>query len=267
VTGPAAVPGLSPDTPVEDAAAKLLHARVADVRKHEIHAVRRLDPDAVHDLRVSCRRLRAAIKVFGVKPLKKLDPLVEHLQDALGEVRDLQLQLRWFEKHGGTPPAREKAFAEKEAALRSALSIWALRSAPRVLRSLPQIRRDGKLSGKRMRKRLRRRIADVSHALEGARSLKPASAHALRIAAKKLRYEAELLREAFDLEGLIEELSGLQDAFGDLHDADARVQVTRRNRSLSSVAKREREKLGKTAASVLRKWQRARVAFEARKRL
>jgi CHAD domain-containing protein len=267
VTGPAAVPGLSSDTPVEDAAAKMLHARFADVRKHEIHAVTRLDPDAVHDLRVSCRRLRAAIKVFGAKPLKKLDPLVEHLQDALGEVRDLQLQIRWLDKHGGAPPGRQKLLTGKEAKLRSALAIWSLRSAPRILRALPQVRRNGTLSGKRMRKRLRRRIADVSHALEEARSLKPAAAHELRIAAKKLRYEAELLREAFDLEGLIEELSALQDAFGDLHDADARVLVTRRNRRLSGVARREREKLGKSAASVLRKWQRARLAFEARKRI
>jgi CHAD domain-containing protein len=267
VTGPAAVPGLSPETPLDEAAAKLLHARFADVRKYEIMAVNRLDPDAVHDLRVSCRRLRAAIKVFGAKPLKRLDPLVEHLQDTLGEVRDLQLQVRWLEQHGGATPPRQKMLAEKEAALRSALAIWSLRSAPRILRALPQVRRDGKLSGKRMRKRLRRRIADVSHALLEAQSLRPAAAHELRIAAKKLRYEAELLRGAFDVDGLIEELSTLQDAFGDLHDADARVQVTRRDRRLSSVARREREKLGKTAAKVLTRWQRARVAFEARRRI
>jgi len=205
--------------------------------------------------------------VFGAKPLLRLDPLVEHLQDTLGEVRDVQLQLRWLARHRGIAPAREKALAEKEAALRRALALWSLRSAPRVLRALPQIRKNGTLSGKRMRKRLRRRIADVSQALEQARSLKPAAAHALRIAAKKLRYEAELLREAFDLDGLIEELSELQDAFGDLHDADARVLVTRRDRRLSGVARRERHKLGRTAASVLRKWQRAGLAFEARKRI
>jgi len=240
VTGPAAVGGLSPQTPVGEAAAKLLHARLADVRRLEASAVHRLDADSVHDLRVACRRLRAAIKVFGRKPLRSLDPLVEHLQDALGE---------------------------KEAALRRALALWSLRSAPRVLRALPQARNTGKLAGSRMRKRLRRRIADVSHALEEARDLRPASAHALRIAAKKLRYEAELLKDAFDLDGLIEELSGLQDAFGDLHDADARVAVTRRDRRLSGVAKKERQKLGKKAASVLRRWQRARLAFEARRRI
>jgi CHAD domain-containing protein len=267
VTRAAAVSGLSPQTPLEEAAAKLLHARFADVRRLEIRAVHRLDPDEVHDLRVACRRLRAAIKVFGGKPLRRLDALVEHLQDALGEVRDVQLQLRWLTRHHRAAPAREKMLAEKEAALRQALALWSLRSAPRVLRSLPNVRTNGKLSGKPMRKRLRRRIADVSQALEEARSLKPAAAHALRIAAKKLRYEAELLREAFDLDGVIEELSGLQDAFGDLHDADARVLVTRRDRRLSGVAKREREKLGKTAASVLRRWQRARLAFEARKRI
>jgi CHAD domain-containing protein len=267
VTRAAAVAALSPETPVAEAAAKLLHARFADVRRLEIRAVHRLDAEEVHDLRVACRRLRAAIKVFGGKPLRRLDPLVEHLQDALGEVRDVQLQLRWLARHHGAFPAREKLLAEKEAALRRSLALWSLRSAPRVLRALPQVRTDGKLSGKRMRKRLRRRIADVSHALEEARSLRPAAAHVLRIAAKKLRYEAELLREAFDLDGLIEELSGLQDAFGDLHDADARVLVTRRDRRLSGVARRERRKLGKTAASVLTRWQRARLAFEARKRI
>jgi CHAD domain-containing protein len=267
VTGPAAVGGLSLHTPVAEAAAKLLHARFADVRRLEVRAVHRLDADSVHDLRVACRRLRAAIKVFGRKPLRKLDPLVEHLQDALGEVRDVQLQIRWLHRHHGTAPGREKALLEKEAALRRALALWSLRSAPRVLRALPQARNTGKLSGKRMRKRLRRRIADVSHALEEARALKPATAHALRIAAKKLRYEAELLRDAFDVDALIEELSRLQDAFGDLHDADARIAVTRRDRRLSGMARKEREKLGKNAASVLRRWQRARLAFEARKRI
>ena len=267
MTGPVAVAGLSPETPVAEAATKLLHSRLADVRRLEARAVYRLDADSVHDLRVACRRLRAAIKVFGRKPLRRLDPLVEHLQDALGDVRDVQLQIGWLHRHHGTAPAREKALAEKEAALRRALALWSLRSAPRVLRALPHARNTGKLSGGRMRKRLRRRIADVSHALEEARDLKPAAAHALRIAAKKLRYEAELLKDAFDLDGLIEELSGLQDAFGDLHDADARIAVTRRDRRLSGVARKERQKLGKTAASVLRRWQRARLAFEARKRI
>src|SRR5438067_2064720 len=183
-----------------------------------------------------------------------------------GDVRDVQLQIGWLHRHHGTAPAREKALAEKEAALRRALALWSLRSAPRVLRALPHARNTGKLSGGRMRKRLRRRIADVSHALEEARDLKPAAAHALRIAAKKLRYEAELLKDAFDLDALIEELSRLQDAFGDLHDADARIAVTRRDRRLSGMAKKERERLGKSAVSVLRRWQRARLAFEARKR-
>jgi len=267
VTRAEAVSGLSPDTPVDEAAAKLLHARFADVRRLEIRAVHRLDPEEVHDLRVACRRLRAAIKVFGARPLRRLDPLVEHLQDALGEVRDVQLQLRWLLRHKGQAAAREKVLADKEAALRQALALWSLRSAPRVLRALPRVRKSGKLSGKRMRKRLRRRIADVSHALVEANSLKPADAHALRIAAKKLRYEAELLRDAFDVEGLIEELSRLQDAFGDLHDADARIAVTRRDRKLAGVAKKERARLGKSAATVLRRWHRARVAFEARKRI
>jgi CHAD domain-containing protein len=267
VTGPAAVSGLSPDTPLPEAAQALLHARFADMRKLEVRALHHLGADEVHDLRVACRRLRAAMKVFGRKPLRRLDGVVEHLQDALGELRDVQLQVHWLARHKGSVEARKKLLAAKEAALRQALALWSLRSAPRVLRALPQTLRTGHLSGKRMRKRLRRRIADVSHALEEARSLDPAAAHSLRIAAKKLRYEAELLRSAFDLDALIDELSRLQDAFGDLHDADARVQVTRRDRRLLGVARRERQRLERNAAAVLRRWDRARLAFEARRRI
>src|SRR4051812_50219109 len=87
VTGPAAVQGLSPDTPVEEAAAKLLHARFADLRKHEIHAVTRLDPDAVHDLRVSCRRVGPGVKGVGGKTVEKVDPLGGDLPGAPGEGR------------------------------------------------------------------------------------------------------------------------------------------------------------------------------------
>ena len=50
--------------------------------------------DAVHEMRVAARRLRAALRVL---QLRELDPKVKALQDALGEVRDLQLQIDWLQ--------------------------------------------------------------------------------------------------------------------------------------------------------------------------
>ena len=48
------------------------------------------EKDAVHEMRVAARRLRATLRLLR---LEKLDPKVKALQDALGEVRDLQLQI------------------------------------------------------------------------------------------------------------------------------------------------------------------------------
>jgi CHAD domain-containing protein len=49
--------------------------------------------DPVHDMRVATRRLRAALRLLR---MRELDPPVKKLQDALGGVRDLQLQIVWF---------------------------------------------------------------------------------------------------------------------------------------------------------------------------
>src|SRR3989442_13120155 len=51
------------------------------------------EKDAVHEMRVAARRLRATLRLLR---LEKLDPKVKALQDALGEVRDLQLQIDWL---------------------------------------------------------------------------------------------------------------------------------------------------------------------------
>jgi len=112
VTRPGQVSGLHARTPLRTGAERLLHARLADVRVAEARALLDLDAKSVHDLRVACRRLRAAVKVFGKKRLRALDPRIEHLQDALGEVRDLQLQIQWLSRHrADADHRRRQAFA------------------------------------------------------------------------------------------------------------------------------------------------------------
>ncbi|HEY6050038.1 MAG TPA: CHAD domain-containing protein, partial [Thermoanaerobaculia bacterium] len=178
------VPGLGERTKVEEAAEKLLLARAADLHREQMRAVHRLEKKAVHAVRVSCRRLRAGIKLFGKKKLRRTDELVEHLQDALGEVRDLQLKIDWLVRHR----ARSLAMAERqklraaEVHLRQALSLWTLRSAPRMLLALSAVHRRGRLGGARQRDRLRRRLDGVASALDEARTVEPEPAHALRIA-------------------------------------------------------------------------------------
>src|ERR1700694_1732913 len=61
------------------------------------------DPAAVHEMRVAARRLRAALRLLRVR---EFDPAVKALQDALGQVRDLQLEADWLR---GRDAALERA--------------------------------------------------------------------------------------------------------------------------------------------------------------
>jgi triphosphatase len=66
------------------------------------------DIEALHDMRVASRRLRAALSVFGdVFPPKKFQTLekeVARVTDALGAVRDADVQIEFMEKTRDSAP-------------------------------------------------------------------------------------------------------------------------------------------------------------------
>ena len=65
------------------------------------------DPEALHDMRVASRRLRAALSVFAAafppKPFKAVEKQVSAVTDALGAVRDADVLLEFMTQ------ARDKA--------------------------------------------------------------------------------------------------------------------------------------------------------------
>src|SRR5512144_1265991 len=98
---PTPVRGLDAATPLPEAARAFLGARLADVQRHLGMLGPRLDSEEVHDARVASRRLRAALTLFGDdKRVRRADRVVSALQDALGEVRDLHVQLDAFAAMG-----------------------------------------------------------------------------------------------------------------------------------------------------------------------
>src|SRR6266542_2606578 len=96
---PAPIDGLDADTPLTEAAQQSIAARLGDVRQYEKQERSDTpDPDEVHDMRVASRRLRAALELFDRKrQLAGAEAAVKALGDALGEVRELQVQLRWLD--------------------------------------------------------------------------------------------------------------------------------------------------------------------------
>jgi hypothetical protein len=87
---PQRIRGLSASSKASDSARRILAARLSDVTRWE-EQVPALAP--VHAMRVATRRLRQALKLFG---LRELDARAKRLQDALGSLRDLQLQAEWL---------------------------------------------------------------------------------------------------------------------------------------------------------------------------
>jgi CHAD domain-containing protein len=262
VTRPGHVAGLHAKTPLRAAAERLLHARLADLRAAEARAARKLDVRTVHDLRVACRRLRAAVKVFGKKRLRELDARIEHLQDSLGQLRDLQLEAKWLERHRAGAERLRARLRKSETSLKVALALWTRRSEPLLLRALPAVRQHGLLGGPRTRKRLRKRLEQLEEAMGRPDPLEPMSAHRIRIAAKKLRYEAELLRDAFRLEAALDALSELQTALGELHDSDVRMEEFGGEQRLARAARGERMRRIAKARSLLRRFAKTVAALK-----
>jgi CHAD domain-containing protein len=239
VARPTPVPGLRPGSPCALAGSLVLAARLADVRRYE-EGVAALDADAIHDMRVATRRLRAALKLFGGAGARQVDRDVKRLQDALGDVRDVQVQLEWLasvaRRLTRAEAARMRAWiaaplARGEPALRRALRRWTATTAADVERAAAASRRRGRLGGRKMARRLSRRERQAARLAASVRDdPRPSAAHELRIAAKKLRYAAEPLEPAFPsrVERLLAALVPLQETLGELHDADVRIERLRR---------------------------------------
>jgi CHAD domain-containing protein len=279
---PGKVPGLSERTPFLTAAHKLIAGRLRDVRGHERGALA-FQADPVHDMRVSCRRLRAALQLFGGDALEPLEAEVKELQDALGAVRDLHVQEKWLRATGLRRLIAEREGRREAAsrALRRALGSFAHDTAPALEAALPALRGKGHLGGSALRGELGARLHKLERRMKKARSLEPEPAHRLRIAAKRLRYEAELLEAGAPkaAEELLAQIEPLQDALGELHDADARLDVLRAfldtaregevPRGLSVLVQlyAEREALAETAGREVRRWRNDHIARRVRERL
>jgi CHAD domain-containing protein len=235
---PTAVPGLGPRTRVSVAGPLLVRARLADLRRYEGALSREgePDPDAVHDARVAARRLRAALQLLGDAELLALEPEVKALQDALGAVRDVQVQRAWLRDAArGARAADAEALAaavdtprpELERKLRRALRAWRGAIAPALERAAPGAAARGRLGGKRLAKAARKGLRRLARRADAAAAdPAPAMAHRLRIATKRLRYVAELIRRGRPevIRRLLEELVRLQERLGELHDTDVRVE-------------------------------------------
>ena len=231
-----------------EAAAETLSELATKVRKRAKKVDNGVEVDPVHDMRTATRRLRTAITIYGQEADKDDRQAVEdelrRVARRLGSVRDLDVLLESLsaastDGSGGlesddVEPLR-RAWEDARAA--GAKRLKAEIDRGRFDRALDGAERLGKPSrqGAGQGTGDRGRMDRISHRAPGliwasfgevlAYEIDPMTAdpeviHEMRIAAKKLRYTLEAFEDALQPGAtLIEEVTALQDAGGEMQDA------------------------------------------------
>ena len=193
------------------------------------------DPRHIHQMRVAARRLRAALRLFGDLLPPQAGGLSDELKwiaGQLGQARDLDVQIQRLRASGATLRAsdalepyaawlaeqRQHALAALTEALGSArfdelverlnsFDVWTLVADP-------PLADDARARLRRVHKKLDRR------ARKAGKRAAPPELHAVRIAAKRLRYAAEFCAPLYGKPAtrLIKRLTAVQDLLGDLQD-------------------------------------------------
>jgi CHAD domain-containing protein len=206
-------------------------ARLADVRRCAEQLEKAESDDAVHDMRVAARRLRATLDLFEAGSGFRAGKVVKRLQDALGRVRDAQVQLHYLEHQRADPAVvflrtlLQRELDQRRRELRKAMKRWRGKDAFKVTLGLGRPGK-GKMGGHRARAHLRRRLQQWRARLVASLpELGMMEAHRLRITTKKLRYELELLEPGLPRVGakLRTLLAEVQDDLGVLHDVDVQL--------------------------------------------
>jgi CHAD domain-containing protein len=218
-------------------------------------AVRRDEPDAIHQMRVTARRLRAALQAFPMVapgPTRRLRGELRWLGQVLGDARDAEVLEQYFEQElARTPvelvigPAQARVtahFAAAQAAGRDAV-LEALDS-PRywgILDDLGRLLEDPQQTAAATAPAAEILPRAVAHAYRRAKhrmhrarrapagATRDVALHEARKAAKRARYAAEAVQPAFGKQArrFAKRMKAVQSVLGDHQDAVTARRVAR----------------------------------------
>jgi triphosphatase len=238
-----------PETPWAIAASRILEHELERLRAYAPMALAGLDDEGVHGMRVSSRRLRAALKVFSaVIPTRaaSLNTELRWLGMRLGSVRDLDVMIEAL-------PKRVKAADLEADDLRAAVRVLererakARKTMTRALESKRYAHLDERLE-RLTKPALRRTSQRETTRFEGSRTIRRVYAHlrrdaklalepdatlttihTLRKTAKRLRYALEFLEPAIGktAQKAVAHLKTVQERLGQINDASFTLEKLR----------------------------------------
>lgn len=227
--------------------AKRLAAQIDRARRGD-------DAECVHQARVASRRLRAAMRMFSncfdAKQLKRWRKQIRRVTDKLGDARDKDVQIEFL--RGVLEGLDEKACYPGIARLLVKLEQQRERLQPKVVKAADRLQSSGVLEeilavAKQVLCEAKAEELGVQspfafdqtrrHVIENLEQLLPYQEsladpedrprhHAMRIAAKRLRYTLEISAPVYDgrLSGTIDEIKRVQTLLGEVHDCDVWVE-------------------------------------------
>jgi CHAD domain-containing protein len=222
-----------------DRAYSIIHKQFHRLTKHESGVLDDRDPEDLHQMRVSARRLQAALQAFGdIVDLPKAAQLkqVRSLAKALGKLRDLDVQMAALQNYSEGLDEREQAIAQTlmEKLLRDRTKAFRqvhrslthnnnLKTAYQEWLEQPQYTALAQMP-------LKLAIADLINPLLSAFLLHPgwltqdltdsSALHDLRKLCKAVRYQAEFLADCYPqpFQEWIDELKAVQEHLGVVQD-------------------------------------------------
>ncbi len=236
-------------------AANVVGGRQEAMRKHIAGVRAAEDIEAVHQMRVASRRLRAALALF--EPVLPADVFVRWQKQvrkvtrSLGAARDLDVQIAQIDLFVAEQTQRNCLPGVKRLTLR--LKQRRSKRQRGVLRAMKRLEASRVLDDMslyarqwQVRSRLEAMKAGGDEALAAAGSAirerignlltfepfvelpdRISELHAMRIAAKRLRYCLEIFDELYDgrLKVFVKQVKRVQTLLGDIHDADVWIEM------------------------------------------
>lgn len=225
------------DLPASTASACLVRATLVEAQEtlDRLHGGH--DVDALHDFRVSIRRLRCLLRAhhssLGKVASRKLQKRLSDLAAATNECRDAEVQLDWLEarrqllsrsERSGLNWLLRRLRAKKKTGLTSAVRLAKTEFATiaaditRRLDRMPPVGRPFREAAGSLWKKHAARLVQSLAAIRSVENRK--AIHAARNRTKRARSLIDPLRgETGSAKALLKSLKHLQDVLGNLHDA------------------------------------------------
>lgn len=231
---------VSADRPWPDAGSATIIELTDEVRRRAKAIHKDVGEEAIHDMRTATRRLRTALSLYrdvapgrarkARKARKAREGELRRVARRLGSVRDLDVLIQALgERRGDDDPLEPLRRAWSDERQRAAGRLRAELGRRRFERSVARSSGPAHVDPERG---AGRRVGLVAPGLIwqaygrvlafdlDPTTADPGAVHEMRISAKKFRYTLEAFEDALTRAGpLIEALTGVQDAAGEMHDA------------------------------------------------